>query len=159
MALYSKHGQDFYCHGIRHAKRVPRTGRKQTICGANALSTKVHTPGKSPRLHCFFLRPCASVCGTIHHEWAKSIVLGVLCCRLGWHTSGNIFIKKMMRVQFVEKPCGLSELSLVRLWFCDTTLTKWFCEFDNITLYSWLSNDVQPLEVIFNRDNHMTFPC
>ena len=36
-------------------------------------------PGKCPRLYCFFLRPCASVCGTICHEWAKSIVLGVLC--------------------------------------------------------------------------------
>ena len=36
-----------------------------------------HTPGKSPRLHCFFLRPCTSVCGTKCQEWVKLIVLGV----------------------------------------------------------------------------------
>ena len=52
-----------------------------------------HTPDKSPRLHCFFLRPYVSVYGAIRHEWTKSIVLGVLGRGLGlvheWHTSGN----------------------------------------------------------------------
>ena len=42
-----------------------------------------YTPGKSPRLHCFCLRPCVSVCGTTCHDWAKSIVLGVLRHGLG----------------------------------------------------------------------------
>ena len=66
------------------------------FCVADALSATVpardlsytltfsYTLGKSTRLHCIFWEK--------HHEWAKSIVLGVLCCGLGEYMSGTLHV-------------------------------------------------------------------
>ena len=64
----------------------------------------------------FFMRPCASVCGTIHHEWAKSIVLGVLCRGLGYrHVRPprlrgfpRFFFPNFMRLRFFYSARSLS---------------------------------------------------